>query len=65
MTRTRFTAEQINAILMSQKSVLATADVCREHGISSATYHKWKAMFGRLEVSDSPRQKSSGLSVFI
>jgi putative transposase len=37
---------------------LATADVCREHGISSATFYKWKAKFGGLEVSDARRLKA-------
>ncbi len=36
---------------------MATADVCREHGISSATFYKWKAKFGGLEVSDARRLK--------
>ena len=37
---------------------MATADVCREHGISSATFYKWKAKFGGLEVSDARRLKA-------
>jgi putative transposase len=36
---------------------VGTADVCREHGISSATFYKWKAKFGGLEVSDAQRLK--------
>lgn len=35
-----------------------TADVCREHGISSATFYKWKSKFGGLEVSDARRLKA-------
>ncbi len=53
MKRSRFTEEQIIAILKQQESGVATADVCREHGISSATFYKWKAKFGGLEVSDA------------
>jgi putative transposase len=53
MKRSRFSEEQIIAILKQQESGLATADVCREHGISSATFYKWKAKFGGLEVSDA------------
>ena len=45
--------EQIIAILKSQESGVATADLCCEHGISSATFYKWKAKFGGLEVSDA------------
>ena len=43
MKRSRFTEEQIIAILKSQEGGVATADVCREHGISSATFYKLKA----------------------
>ena len=35
-----------------------TADVCRKHGISSATFYKWKAKYGGLDVSDAKRLKS-------
>jgi putative transposase len=37
---------------------MATADVCRRHGISSATFYKWKAKYGGLEVSDARRLRS-------
>ncbi len=37
-----------------------TADVCRKHGISSATFYKWKAKYGGLDVSDAKRLKSLG-----
>ncbi|MEM9592064.1 MAG: IS3 family transposase [Pseudomonadota bacterium] len=46
------------AILQQQESGVATADVCREHGISSATFYKWKARFGGLEASDARRLKA-------
>ncbi|MBL3611040.1 transposase [Rhodovulum sulfidophilum] len=58
MKRSRFTEEQIIAILKQQESGVATADVFREHGISSATFYKWKAKFGGLEVSDARRLKA-------
>jgi putative transposase len=58
MKRSRFTEEQIIAILKQQESGVATSDVCREHGISSATFYKWKAKFGGLEVSDARRLKA-------
>src|ERR1041384_2319451 len=53
MKRSRFTEEQIIAILREQEAGAATADVCRKHGISSATFYKWKAKYGGLEVSDA------------
>ena len=58
MKRSRFNEEQIIAILKQQEGGVATADVCREHGISSATFYKWKAKFGGLDVSDARRLKA-------
>ena len=55
MKRSRFSEEQVIAILKEQESGVGTADVCRRHGISSATFYKWKAKFGGLEVSDARR----------
>ncbi len=58
MKRSRFIEEQIISILKQQENGMATADVCREHGISSATFYKWKAKFGGLDVSDARRLKA-------
>jgi len=58
MKRSRFTEEQIIGILKQHESGISTADLCREHGISSATFYKWKAKFGGLEVSDARRLKA-------
>ena len=58
MTRSRFSEEQIIGILREQEAGAATADVCRKHGISSATFYKWKAKFGGLDVSDARRLKA-------
>jgi len=58
MKRSRFTEEQIIGILKQHESGVLTAEVCREHGISSATFYKWKAKFGGLEVSDARRLKA-------
>ena len=55
MKPSRFTEEQIIGILREQETGATTADVCRKHGISSATFYKWKAKFGGLEVSDARR----------
>lgn len=55
MKRSRFTEEQIVGILKEHETGAKTADVCRKHGISDATFYKWKAKFGGLEVSDARR----------
>jgi putative transposase len=58
MKRSRFTDEQIIAILREQEAGATTADVCRRHGISSATFYAWKAKYGGLEVSEARRLKA-------
>ncbi len=58
MRRSRFSEEQIIGILREQEAGAATAEVCRKHGISSATFYKWKAKYGGLDVSDARRLKA-------
>lgn len=57
MKRSSFSEEQIIAVLREQEAGVSTADVCRKHGISSATFYAWKAKFGGMDVSDARRLK--------
>jgi putative transposase len=58
MRRSRFSEEQIIGILREQEAGAATADICRKHGISTATFYKWKAKYGGLDVSEARRLKA-------
>lgn len=58
MKRSRFSEEQIITILREQEAGVSTAEVCRKHAISSATFYAWKAKFGGLEVSEAKRLKA-------
>lgn len=54
----RFTEEQIITILKEADSGLPLNEICRKHGISKASYYKWKAKFGGMEVSEAQRLRS-------
>ena len=58
MRKSRFSEEQIIAILAEQERGMATAEVCRKHGISEGTFYKWKAKFGGMQVSDAKKLKT-------
>jgi putative transposase len=53
MRNSRFNEQQIIGILREQEAGRPTVEVCRKHGISGATFYKWKAKFGGLDVSDA------------
>jgi putative transposase len=57
MKKTRFTETQIVAILKKQEAGMKTSDLCREYGISDATFYNWKAKYGGLEVKEVKRLK--------
>jgi putative transposase len=54
----RFTEEQIIGVLKEHAAGGNVGELCRRHGVSSATLYKWKAKFGGMEVSDARRLKT-------
>ena len=58
MKCSRFSEEQIIAILKEQEAGMPTAEVCRCQGISPATFYKWKSKFGGMEVSEAKRLRA-------
>jgi putative transposase len=58
MKKSRFSEEQVIGILKQHESGMKTADLCREHGVSAATYSQWKQKFGGMDVSEAQRLKT-------
>lgn len=54
----RFTDEQIIAVLKEAEAGATAKDVCRRHGVSEQSFHRWKAKYGGMEISDARRLRS-------
>jgi putative transposase len=57
MKRSRFSEAQVVAILKEEEAGRPVAEVCREHGISSATYYQWKSKYGGMDASELRRMR--------
>src|SRR5512139_894798 len=57
MKKTRFTETQIISILKEADAGVPVKEICRQHGISDATYYNWKSKYGGMEASDLKRMK--------
>ena len=58
MRASRFNEEQIIGMLREHDAGMRTDELCRKHGISSATFYKWKAKYGGMEVSEARRLRA-------
>jgi putative transposase len=58
MKKSRVTEDQIIGVLKEHQAGIPTAELCRKHGISEATFYNWRSRYGGMEVSDARRLKS-------
>jgi putative transposase len=58
MRQSRFTEEQIIGILKQHQAGLGAKELCRKHGISDATFYKWRLKYGGVDVSDARNLKA-------
>src|ERR1700712_142953 len=58
MKKSRYTQEQIIAVLKQHQAGVPTAELCRKHGISEATFYNWRSRYGGMEGSEARRLKS-------
>jgi putative transposase len=58
MKQCRFTEERMIGILKEQETGVSVADLCCKHGVSDATFYKWKPRSGGMDVSETKRLKA-------
>ncbi len=58
MKRSRFSEEQIIGILKEHQAGMTAAELCRKHGVSDATFYKWRSKYSGMNVSDAKRLKT-------
>ena len=58
MKRSRFSEEQIIGILKEHQAGLGAKELCRKHGVSDATFYKWRSKYGGMEVSDAKKLRA-------
>ncbi len=58
MRKSRYSEEQIIGMLREHEAGVTTKELCRKHGISDATFYKYKAKFGGMTVSDAQRLRT-------
>ena len=58
MKRSRFTEDQIIGILKEYEAGVSVADLCRKHGVSDATFYKWRSRYGGMEISEARKLKA-------
>ena len=58
MRKSRFSEEQIIGMIREHEAGVKTAEICRKHGLSDATFYKYKAKFGGMTVSDAQRLRT-------
>jgi putative transposase len=57
MRKGRLTEEQIIKVLKEHAAGMSASDLCRKHGISDATFYKWRSRYGGMEISDARKLK--------